>query len=48
MFDRLKADAPGRHVTYKILRPDFLVVSGATPSGIFYTRMARGTVNDAS
>ena len=47
-FDRLKADAPGRHVTYAILRPDFLVVSGTTPSGVFYTRMARGTVNDAT
>ena len=47
-FDRLTADAPGHHVTYKILRPDFLVVSGTTAGGTFYTRMARGAVNDAA
>jgi peptidoglycan hydrolase-like protein with peptidoglycan-binding domain len=33
---------PGRQVTYKLLRPDFFVVSGETPTGKFYTRYAGG------
>jgi peptidoglycan hydrolase-like protein with peptidoglycan-binding domain len=36
------ADAAGRKVTYKVLRPDFLVVTGETRTSAFYTRMARG------
>ena len=43
LFERLKADGPQRKVTYKILRPDFLVVSGDVPGRAFYTRFGRGT-----
>ena len=43
MFDKLKADAPGRKVTYRISRPDFFVVSGDASGKSFYTRVARGT-----
>ena len=34
--------APGRKVTYKLLRPDFYVVTGETDQGRFYSRMAKG------
>lgn len=47
VFDELRSDAPGRKVTYKILRPDFLVVAGETRSAIFYTRYAHGVRNGA-
>ena len=33
---------PGRKITYKLLRPDFFVVSGETPTGKFYRRLALG------
>ena len=39
-FDRMKADAPGRKVVYKLLRPDFFVVSGEDGGQSFYTRFA--------
>lgn len=41
-FDRLKADQPGRKVGYKLLRPDFLVVTGEAAGQTFYTRVAKG------
>lgn len=33
---------PGRRITYKLLRPDFFVVTGETPTGKFYRRQAAG------
>ena len=33
---------PGRKITYKLLRPDFFVVTGETPTGKFYRRLATG------
>ncbi len=33
---------PGRKITYKLLRPDFFVVTGETPTGKFYRRQAFG------
>ena len=38
----LSIDAPGRKVTYKLLRPDFFVVSGEIGPRTFYTRSAPG------
>ena len=43
-FDKLKDSKGPRHVTYKIARPDFLVVSGVNGTSAFYTRVARGQV----
>lgn len=44
LYERLvNNDAPGRKVTYKLLRPDFLVVSGETQTGRFYIRYAQGS-----
>jgi len=43
LYERsITADTPGRQVTYKLLRPDFFVVSGETPTGKFYLRYAAG------
>lgn len=43
LFERNVAiQSPGRQVTYKVLRPEFFVVSGETASGKFYTRYAGG------
>ena len=33
---------PGRKITYKLLRPDFFVVTGETATGRFYRRLAAG------
>ncbi len=33
---------PGRKITYKLLRPDFFVITGETPTGRFYRRLAAG------
>lgn len=33
---------PGRKITYKLLRPEFFVVTGETPTGKFYRRTAAG------
>ena len=33
---------PGRKITYKLLRPDFFVVTGETATGKFYRRLASG------
>ncbi|HYF56572.1 MAG TPA: serine protease, partial [Salinarimonas sp.] len=45
LFERLTApnpNNPSRKVTYKLLRPDYLVVTGETDTGRFYTRYAAG------
>jgi hypothetical protein len=43
LYERsLAVQTPGRQVTYKLLRPDFFVVSGETPTGKFYQRYASG------
>lgn len=39
-FERLALSSPERRVTYKLKRPDFLVVTGETPTGRFYIRYA--------
>ena len=39
LFELLRADQPGRKVTYKVLRPDWFVVSGDEQGRRFYTRM---------
>jgi hypothetical protein len=44
LYERLRATAPGRKVTYSILRPEFLVVTGEDQRGLFYIRAARGEV----
>jgi hypothetical protein len=41
IFDVLKTTTPQRKVTYRLLRPDFLVVSGEIGRSIFYTRIAK-------
>ncbi len=41
-FNAVTTDAPGRKVTYKVLRPDFFVVTGEAGANTFYTRMTRG------
>ena len=40
-FERLSASTPDRRVTYKLKRPDFLVVTGETPTGRFFIRYAQ-------
>lgn len=40
-FVRTSTSNPGRKVTYKLLRPDFFVVTGETTSGKFYRRVVR-------
>ncbi len=42
LFDKLKDSTPARKVTYKLLKPDFLVVSGEAGKTAYYTRLARG------
>jgi len=44
VFDRLTRDAPGRHVTYRLARPDFVVVSGDAGERKFYARYVLGSV----
>ena len=39
----LNPNNPGRKITYKLLRPDFFVVTGETPTGRFYRRLSAGT-----
>lgn len=41
-FARATGAAPGRKVTYKLLRPDFAVVTGDEGSRRFFTRVAAG------
>ncbi len=40
-FERLRTETPTRRVSYRVLRPDFLVVAGEEPRGLFYTRVGR-------
>jgi len=41
LYDRnLAIRTPGRQVTYKVIRPDFFVIAGETPTGKFHTRYA--------
>ncbi|MGL4975829.1 MAG: trypsin-like peptidase domain-containing protein [Bosea sp. (in: a-proteobacteria)] len=42
LFDQLRADKPGRKVTYRLSRPDWFVVSGEEGPRRFYTRIASG------
>lgn len=39
LYDQLRADQPGRRITYKVLRPDWFVVAGDAGGKRFYTRM---------
>ena len=41
LFDGLKDSTPNRKVTYRLLRPDFLVISGEIGRLTFYTRISR-------
>lgn len=43
LFERLSAQSPTRRVTYRLSRPDFLVVAGEAQGRKFYTRFASGT-----
>jgi S1-C subfamily serine protease len=44
LFDKVIVSSnPARKVTYKLLRPDFFVVTGETPTGKFYRRMTLGS-----
>jgi peptidoglycan hydrolase-like protein with peptidoglycan-binding domain len=43
LYERnLAIQTPGRQVTYSVLRPDFFVITGETPTGKFYLRYAAG------
>ncbi|KQQ48847.1 peptidoglycan-binding protein [Methylobacterium sp. Leaf125] len=42
VFARVTAPSPDRRVTYKLLRPDFLVVTAETATGKSYIRYAAG------
>ncbi len=42
LFDQLKDSNANRRVTYKVLRPDFFVVTAEMPTGDQYIRFARG------
>lgn len=44
LFEKATAVNPNspRKVTYKLLRPDFFVVTGETPTGRFYRRLSAG------
>lgn len=43
LYDRnLAIQTPGRVLNYKVLRPDFFVIAGETPTGKFYMRYAGG------
>ena len=41
IFDALKESTPTRKVTYRLLRPDFLVISGEIGRSTFYTRISK-------
>lgn len=42
LFERVTATGPDRKITYKLKKPDFLVVTGETATGRFYIRYASG------
>lgn len=41
LFEALKTEGPTRRVTYKVLRPEWLVVTGEDKGRRFYTRVSR-------
>lgn len=44
LFERGTAtNVAGRKITYKLLRPDFFVISGETATGKFYRRLEKGS-----
>jgi peptidoglycan hydrolase-like protein with peptidoglycan-binding domain len=47
LFDKLRLDGPQRKVTYKLMRPDWFVLSGETANRRFYTRYAQGNSDGA-
>ena len=47
LFDQLKDSNASRRVTYKVLRPDFLVVTAELAGSDQYIRFARGVVEGA-
>jgi len=47
LFDRLRLDGPQRKITYKLMRPDWFVLSGESAGHRFYTRYAQGIVAHA-
>jgi Putative peptidoglycan binding domain len=48
LFDRLRRDGPQRKITYKLMRPDWFVLSGDSAGRRFYTRYAQGSVANGS
>jgi peptidoglycan hydrolase-like protein with peptidoglycan-binding domain len=44
-FDALRGESAQRKVTYKVSRPEFIVVVGEAAGTIFYSRFARGERN---
>lgn len=44
-FDAARLESRNRKVTYKVLRPDFYVVTGESAGHLFYSRAARGMRN---
>ena len=48
VFDRMSAASPQRKITYKLLKPDFFVVSGEIGERKFYARFAVGTAGEAT
>jgi hypothetical protein len=42
LFEQMRADGPGRRVTYRLQRPEWFVVSGEEGARKFYTRVAAG------
>jgi hypothetical protein len=42
LFEQMRADGPGRKVTYRLQRPEWFVVSGEEGARKFYTRVASG------
>jgi hypothetical protein len=41
LFERLKAERPGRDITYSLLRPDAFVITGTVDGMAFYMRFLR-------
>ena len=48
VFDRMSAASPQRKITYKLLKPDFFVVSGEIGDKKFYSRYALGVAGEAT
>jgi hypothetical protein len=41
LFNRLKAERPGRKVSYSLMRPDFFVIAGSVDGKSFYMRFLK-------